>query len=71
MFEEAYLQWPIAVNWNDNTLWMAFFNENVVTAVNAFENPPMFLDDANEFFARNLFHTVNSRISSSSKDSVG
>jgi hypothetical protein len=43
---------------------MAFFSENVVAAIDTFENLSVLLDDADEFLAGNLFHTFNSNTSS-------
>ena len=52
------------MNRNNHALLMAFFSENVVAAIDTFENLSVLLDDADEFLAGNLFHTFNSNTSS-------
>ena len=45
------------MNGNDNTFALACLGENMVTAVDALEQPATFLDETDKLFAGNLLHS--------------
>ena len=48
----------ISVDWNDDAFAFARLGENMVTAVDALEQPAALLDETDKLFSRNLFHST-------------
>ena len=48
----------ISVDWNYNAFAFARLGENMVTAVDALEQPAALLDETDKLFSRNLFHST-------------